>query len=118
MSDLDELQYPIPPDVLHYEPRFIFGLSATDLLVAAIPAILLMAIGLIVPGLLMGAVALSLLKRFDRFGNRSFPVYYIQRWQYNRARRKVVIPLVLPPDAQSMSFETWDGEVLFGIEES
>ncbi len=118
MSDLDELRYEIPPDVLHYEPRFLFGLSATDLLVAAIPAILLMAIGLIIPGLLMGIVALSLLKRFDRFGNRSLPVYYIQRWQYNRARRKVVIPLVLPPDTQAMRFETWDGEELFGIEES
>jgi len=116
MSELHELQYQIPPDVLHYEPRFFFGLTATDLLVAAMPTILLMAAVGVIPGLLAGVVAISLLKRFDSFGNRSFPVYYFQRWQYIRAQRPVTLPLVLPGEAQPLAFETWKGEELFKIE--
>lgn len=115
-DDLDDLYYQIPPDVLHYEPRFFFGLTATDLIVAAMPMIFLIALVGVFPGLLAGAVSLSLLKRFDNLGNRSFPVYFFQKWQYNRAQRSVALPLVLPPETQALTFETWGGEKLFKIE--
>jgi hypothetical protein len=116
MTDLNELRYPIPPDVLHYEPRFIFGLSATDLLVATIPALLLGTTLGWVAGVVMAVVALSLLKRFERFGNQSLPMYYFQRWQYTRRSRPVHLPLVLPAEAENLQFETWEGDKLFDIE--
>ncbi len=116
MSDNAPLHYQIPPDVLNYEPRYIFGLTATDLLVAAMPSILLMSTVGIIPGLLAGVAALTLLKRFERFGNRSLPVYFVQRWLYNRSQHKVVLPLILPPETQSISFESWEGEELYEIQ--
>ena len=117
MSDKkEELHYQIPPDVLHYEPRFFFGLSATDLLIAAMPAILLIATVGIFPGILAGALSLSLLKRFERFGDRSLPVYYFQRWRYNTVEREVVLPLIIPSEAQSLHFESWEGDAFYKIE--
>lgn len=116
MRDETPLQYQIPPDVISYEPRYLFGLTATDLLVAAMPSILLMATAGILPGLLAGLLALSLLKRFDRFGDRSLPVYFFQRWLYNRSQQKVVLPLVLPSETQRIAFQSWDGEELYNIE--
>ena len=115
-SDLQEMSYQIPPDVLHYEPRYVFGLTATDLLIAAMPAVLLIATVGVLAGALAGLGSLSLLKRFDRFGNRSLPVYVFQRWRYNRMERPVTLPLVLPPETQAIAFETWEGDHLYGIE--
>ncbi|MEA2007910.1 MAG: hypothetical protein U9O54_02225 [Chloroflexota bacterium] len=117
MSDgIDELHYQIPPDVLHYEPRFFFGLSATDLLIAAMPSILLIATVGLLPGVLAGVLSLSLLKRFESFGNRSMPVYFFQRWQYNVGQRDVVLPLIIPPETQTLQFESWDGDEVYRIE--
>jgi hypothetical protein len=115
-EELHELHYQIPPDVLHYEPRFFFGLTATDLIVAAMPAILLIATVGVLPGLLAGVLSISLLKRFERFGNRSLPVYYFQRWRYNTVQREVVLPLIIPPETRMLQFETWDGEDAYRIE--
>lgn len=116
MSELDELHYQLPPDVLHYEPRYYFGLTATDLVIVALPSILVIAVWAIVPGLITAVIGIALLKRFDDFGNRSAPVYFIQKWQYNSRQRKVAVPLILPPESEALSFESWEGETLFGIE--
>ncbi len=116
MTAQDELRYHIPPDVLHYEPRFIFGLTATDLLVATVPAMLIGVTLAWSAGVVTGILSLSLLKRFERFGNQSFPVYAFQRWQHTRAARSVHLPLILPPEGEALQFETWDGETLFEIE--
>jgi hypothetical protein len=116
MTDQPDLHYQIPPDVLHYEPRYFFGLTATDLLVAAMPAILLIATAGVVAGVLAGVTSLSMLKRFDRFGNRSLPVYVVQRWRYNRMGREVALPLVLPPETEAITFESWEGDERYGIE--
>ena len=116
MTDPDDLRYHIPPDVLHYEPRFIFGLTATDLLVATIPAMLIGVTLAWGTGIVTGILSLSLLKRFERFGNQSFPMYTIQRWQHTRTPRTVHLPLILPAEVEALQFETWDGDSLFEIE--
>jgi hypothetical protein len=67
-------------------------------------------------GALVAVSILSLLKRFDHFGNRSAPLYYFQRWQYTRSNRPVHLPLILPPDAGGLQFQTWEGDELFSIE--
>ncbi len=105
-----ELQYAIPPDVLHFEPRYWFGLSAQDLVIAAFPALLLMNTLGVVPGVLAGGIAILLLRRLDSLGGRSIPVFVLQRLWYLRLPRVVEMPMVLPAEHVSLAIQDWSGQ--------
>jgi len=68
---LEELSYHIPPDILHYESKYLMGFSINDLLIAMLVAMPLMMITNPVVGLTGGALSLVFLRRFDGLGNRS-----------------------------------------------
>ncbi len=108
--DKTDLQYPIPPDVLHFEPRYWFGLSAQDLVVAAFPALLAMNTLGLAPGVLVGVLAVLLLRRLDSLGGRSVPVFLVQRLWYLRRPHEVEMPIVLPPERAAMVIEDWSGQ--------
>lgn len=65
------MNYRIPPDVLHYEVRLLFGLTAQDIMITGMAILFgIQTLGLIA-GLLIGLLALLAVKRYERFGNRS-----------------------------------------------
>ena len=68
---MEELSYHIPPDILHYESKYLMGFSINDLLIAMLVAMPLMMITNPVVGLTGGALSLVFLRRFDGLGNRS-----------------------------------------------
>ncbi len=112
----DELRYEIPPDVLHYEPRYWFGLTANDLLFAAFPAMLVSYAVHPVVGILLGVLTALSLRRLDGLGGRSLPVYLWQRMRHLRRPRPVEMPLVLPPERVVMRIEDWQGNVVAVIQ--
>ena len=106
------LQYEIPPDVLHYEPRYWFGLSANDLLFAAFPAMVVAYVVHPLVGVLLGGATALSLRRLDALGGRSLPVYLWQRMRHLRRPRPVEMPLVLPPERLTVRIEDWQGRLV------
>lgn len=114
---MSSLHYRLPPDILHYEVRYIFGLSVQEMMMAAIPGMAVLAKF----GLLWGAVAalatLAGVKRLEAFGDRSALVY-LALWAWHRYRpRDVFTPRVLPMNGETpqMEIETWDGQQLYKV---
>jgi len=113
----EELQYILPHDVFHYEPKYFAGLTVSDMLMAAAPAMLVLTLfHSILGAAVVAAVALGLLKRFDGLGNRSLLLYLYGAFVENRQKRRVIMPRVLPAEGGSLVVTTWDGRVLYRVE--
>jgi hypothetical protein len=115
MSDKD-LSYRLPPDVLHYEPKYIFGLSLQDMLVAVVPALLAINAAGIVWGAIVGLVGIAAMKRWDAFGNRSVVVYVALLLWYRFRPGEVSAPRVLPLHPSRVEVSSWEGDTLFVLE--
>lgn len=110
-----ELRYTIPPDVLHYEARYFLGFGITELLIGTFAGLFgMMAAG--TPGLLIGAVVLLGVRRFEGLGHRSLLEYAVARLLYEMRRPEVVLPRVLPYGSGRIEVRSWDGEVLYTLE--
>lgn len=118
MPDEDILEYVVPPDVLHFEPRYILGFTATELVVAggmAIPALYILGP---VAGLIAGVVTLMAVHRLESLGNRSVLTYAFQRVLHNARRREVRIARLLPEGQRKIEILTWDMRPVFGVQGS
>ena len=115
MSEKD-LSYRLPPDVLHYEPKYIFGLSLQDMLVAVVPALLAINAGGIVWGAIVGFIGIAAMKRWDGFGNRSVVVYVALLLWYRYKPGEVIAPRVLPLHPSRVEVSSWEGDTLFVLE--
>jgi hypothetical protein len=115
MSDQD-LSYRLPPDVLHYETKYMFGLNLQDLLVAVMPS--LMVLNTVGPawGAITAAIMLAGLKRWDNFGDRSVIVYLALLIWYRYRPGEVQAPRVLPLHPSRVEVHSWDGNRLYVIE--
>jgi len=113
----DELQYTIPHDILHYEPRYWFGLTITDMLYAALPAMLILSTTNSALGAgVSAALSLAALKRFDYLGNRSFLQYMWGWFRENRKREQIYMPRVMPIREATLQVLTWDDDEIFRLE--
>jgi hypothetical protein len=113
---MDDLNYRLPPDILHYETKYFLGFGIADLLIAGMAALFAMTIvGAF--GLLVGGVALLALKRFDHLGNRSLAVYGLAALWHRLRPTRVDAPRTLPPRASKIEVVSWDGETLYTLEE-
>ena len=115
MSDND-LSYRLPPDVLHYEPKYIFGLSLQDMLIAVVPALLAINAAGVVAGAIVGAVGILAMKRWDGFGNRSVVIYFALLLWYRFRPGEVIAPRVLPLQPSRVEVSSWEGDTLFVLE--
>ena len=111
----DELNYHIPPDILHYESKYLLGFSINDLLIAMVVAMPLMMIFNPVLGLLGGAITLVFLRRFDGLGNRSAVTYLAAMAWYRLRPEEVQAPRTLPPSAARLEVLSWEGEHRFTL---
>ena len=117
MADDEMLRYPLPEDVFHYEPKYFAGLTVSDMLIAAIPAMLvLVVLNSLIGAAVVALIALGLMKRFASLGNRS-PLVYAYGWfKESRQRRAFVMPRVLTGTDVSLTVTTWEGEMLYRVE--
>ncbi len=114
---MSSLHYRLPPDILHYEVRYMFGLSVQEMMMAALPGMAAMAKFGLIGGALASLAALGVLKRFEVFGDRSVLVY-LALWAWHRYRPKdVYMPRVLPSsgDTPQMEVVTWDDQPLYKV---
>lgn len=105
------MQYQIPPDVLHYEPRLLLGLTAQEIMMIGMGTMFgIQQLGL-AGGLAAGLLVFAAGVRFQRFGNRSLLVYFaLSLWHHYRPQA-VVMPRVLPEGGEiQMTLYDWDGQ--------
>lgn len=112
------MNYRIPPDVLHYEVRLLFGLTAYDIMVSGM--VLLFGIQTWGPvvGVILGVLALLAIKKYEGLGNRS-PLVYLGLWLWHRWRpQSVMMPRVLPSGGEDLSVTVydWEGNTLIQLE--
>jgi hypothetical protein len=113
---MDELRYRLPPDVLHYEPKYLFGLGIQDLLLAAMPAVFSMLLAGLLVGVITGVVLIGALKRWEGLGNRAAVVYFAL-WLWHKYRpATVILPRVLPRQETRLEVTAWDGAPLYTLE--
>ena len=115
MSDQD-LSYRLPPDVLHYETKYMFGLNLQDLLVAVMPSIMVINTAGPLWGAIVAAIMLAALKRWETFGDRSVIVYLALLIWYHYRPGEVEAPRVLPLHQSRVEVHSWDGNRLYVIE--
>ncbi|MGC1378247.1 MAG: hypothetical protein WA821_18595 [Anaerolineales bacterium] len=113
---MNDLHYRLPPDMLHYEPKYLFGLGLQDLMIAVMPSILMLqvagAIGAVVTAVLM----LAGMVRFERFGNRSV-VTYSALWLWHKYRPStVILPRIMPRQETRLEVTTWDDQPLYTLD--
>jgi len=110
------MNYRIPPDILHYELRLMFGLTAQDIMISGMCVIFgLQALG-IAAGLAGGVLSLAALKRFERFGNRS-PLVYFGLWVWHKYRpQQVFMPRVMPSGEDlRLTVQDWEGREMYRL---
>jgi len=113
---LEELNYHIPPDILHYESKYLMGFSINDLLIAMMVAMPLMLIANPLIGLIGGVATLVFLRRFDSLGNRSVITYLGAMIWYRFRPDDVQAPRTLPPSAARVEVLSWEGEHRFTLQ--
>ncbi len=105
------MQYQIPPDVLHYEPRLFLGLTAQDMMVIGMAAIFGIQKFGILGGVLSALLAFGAAVRFSRFGNRSVLVYLGLSLFHRYRPQAIVMPRVLPDGGEvRMTLYDLDGQ--------
>lgn len=111
------MNYRIPPDVIHYEVKLLFGLTAQDIMISGMAMLFGIQIFGVLPGLLLGGLALLAVKRYERFGNRS-PLVYLALWLWHRYRpQQVFMPRVLPSgDDLHLTVQDWEGNDLIHLD--
>jgi len=111
------MRYQLPPDVLHYEIKLLFGLTAQDIMISGLVIVFGLQRFGIVAGLALGLIALLALKKYERLGNRS-PLVYLALCAWNRYRpERVTMPRVLPGGGGvSLSVTDWEGEEMYRVE--
>ncbi len=113
---MEELRYRLPPDVLHYEPKYFMGLGVQDLMVATMPSILALQLAGPIGAALTAFLMLAGLMRFERFGNRSLLIYFAL-WLWHKYRpSSVILPRVMPRQETRLEVTTWEGDPLFTME--
>ena len=113
---MDELRYRLPPDMLHYETKYLFGLGMQDLMVATMPALLMLQVAGPLGAGITAVLMLLGVMRFERFGNRSMIVYGAL-WLWHKYRPStVILPRVLPRQDARLEVTTWAGDLLYTLE--
>ena len=114
----DELNYQVPPDILHYESKYFLGFGMSEVMAGLIVGMLFMLGNSPVTGLIAGAFTLVAMRRYDGLGNRSV-VMYLGAWIWYRWRpQNVIMPRTLPPGAARLEITSWDGDPMFVIDRS
>lgn len=95
-----ELLYEWPLHILRYETAVFLGLTTLEAMSATMAFLLCVALVphkvlALIAGLLAAGLVLLLLKKQERLGERSLPVYLWQRWRARRTRPVVRLTQVM-----------------------
>ena len=99
---VDDLQYDWPKNILAYESRGFLGLSLQELLIVALPAVMVSAfLGNLVLGMVVAVISFLLVRKFEGLGDRNLIAYLLARLQHlAQKEHQVNLPLILPAGQQ------------------
>jgi len=113
---MDDLRYRLPHDLLHYEPRYLFGLGLQDLMLATLPSLFMLLVAGSLAALLTAILMILGLKRWDGLGSRSALVYFAL-WLWHKYRpATIILPRVLPRQETRLEITAWDGAPRYTLE--
>mgnify|MGYP005864397399 CR=1 FL=1 len=112
----DDLIYPVPPDIYHYENVIFLGFTDKEiLLIVGVAVVFSMLFGL--AGFILGAViALLFVKRLDVLSNRSIISYWTGKIITESRNTVIEIPKLMPNTKGSIEFMTWDFKPVMDIQ--
>ena len=80
---VDDLQYDWPKNILTYESRSFMGMSLQELMIVALPAVIVIAfLQNLILGLITGVVSFLLVRKFEGLGDRNLIAYPLARLQH------------------------------------
>lgn len=114
---LQQIVYEWPPNLTQYEAAVFMGLSTSE---AVGGGMAFMACLMLIPhkvvGGILGAILAVLvvlaLKKVERLGNVSFPVFLWKRWRASRQPRPVFLTEIIGARGATIHLEDEDGYVL------
>ena len=115
---VDDLQYDWPKNILTYESRSFMGMSLQELMIVALPAVIVIAfLQNLILGLITGVVSFLLVRKFEGLGDRNLIAYLLARLQHLvQQEHQVNLPLILPGGQQEEFVITdLDGEEVLRI---
>ncbi|NUM48749.1 MAG: hypothetical protein HUU38_28920 [Anaerolineales bacterium] len=98
VTQLDDLQYDWPVDVLHYEAKLFLGLSFQDVLIVAVPTVLPMLFHHFMVGVVGAILGYLLVRKFEGLGDRNVLAYLLARLRAQVQAHSVALPLILPAE--------------------
>jgi hypothetical protein len=107
-TSMQDIAYKMPPDVLHFETRYIFGLSIYEMMYIAMPMVgVMMFLGLLA-GFLVAVFGLVATMRMERLQGRSLPIYFFYKIMHAQKKDKqVTMPLMLPARQDALIVFSW-----------
>lgn len=114
--ELDDLTYEWPTNLQQYEAKIFLGLTAVEAIAAGLgfllPVAMLSSLAGFAVGIIGAALVLLCVKKWERFGNRSFPTYLLARWLEPRRQPTLDLPLILGESQGMVRIETDEGDVV------
>jgi hypothetical protein len=116
-TTMEELTYEWPPHVGHYEAR-LAGFTIVEAVVGAMGFLMVVAVGgHVMVALMVGAVSLLFVRKLERLGGVSLPIYLFYRLQAAYSQETLELPLITAQTHSGMVVsESWDGNTVAIIE--
>ena len=114
---LQKIVYEWPPNLTQYEATIFMGLSTTEAVgggIALIAAVMLIPHKVVggVVGVLAALLVVLALKKMERLGNISIPVFLWKRWRASRNPRQVFLTEIIGARGGAVHLEDADGHIL------
>lgn len=115
-----DITYEWPVNILRYEGR-VFGLNIIEIgivLVGFFVPITLLGTSVVGLGISVSVIAMLLVcvRRIERLGNVTVPVYLWKRLQYQREPRMVVLPLIMGTEATRITIYDPETDTTFTVQ--
>jgi hypothetical protein len=116
-ATMEEMTYEWPPHVGQYDAK-IFGFTIVEAVAALMSFLVVMAtFSNLFVGLLVGVLALLFVRRLERLGGVSLPVYIFYRVKAAYSSEIMELPLITAQSHQGVvEIEDWEGGTVAVIE--
>lgn len=116
-TTMEDLTYEWPPHVGRYEARF-FGFTLIEAVAAVMSFLVIIALSSqLVTAVVVAAIVLLCVRRLERLGGVSLPVYLFYRLRAATSRETLELPLITTYGHDGVvEIENWDGTTVAVIE--
>ncbi len=119
--NMDDLNYEWLPNLSSYEARIMLGLTAQEAMMCAMGFIVTISIFPSVSGAILALLAvlaiLLVIKKIDRFGQKSCLIYLVMRIWGRINKKQIEIPLIMGGNSGRIELENWEGEIILTLDD-